>query len=208
MLVSAGPSLDDNIGFLRESKGKRIIIAVNTVVKKLKLEGITPDIIVMLSPEQILKKHLEGIEDFTTNIPLVMPICGSRSFVSIYRGPIYSIDQELLSRDDSWDFGGTVTSLALNLAFYLKSSSIYLVGSDLAFTGGRNFSKDVAHGEYENIDNELRVESSDGGSVQTNQLYNSFREIIERQISRHPGVKVYNLAEHGAKIKGTIVTGM
>lgn len=35
IIVAAGPSLDDNLQFLRENKGKKTIIAVGTVLKKL-----------------------------------------------------------------------------------------------------------------------------------------------------------------------------
>lgn len=204
ILVSAGPSLDDNIEFLRENRGKMLIIAVNTVLRRLSAENIKPDITVMLSPEDVLKEHVEGIESFTENIPLIMPLCGSKSFVALYKGPIYTIDEEDLSEEKMWDFGGTVTSLGLNVAYNLKAAAIYLIGSDLAFTSGRNFSKGVSHPEYEGLNNSIVVESSDGGTVQTNNLYNTFRDILERQIADHPEVKVYNLSEHGAKIAGTI----
>lgn len=206
ILVSAGPSLDDRIEFLRENQGERLIIAVNTVLRRLMSEGITPDIATMLSPEMILKEHIDGIETFTENIPLIMPLCGSRSFAASYKGPIYAIDEKALSDETTWDFGGTVTSLALNVAYNLHAPNIYLVGSDLAFSGGRNFSQGVAHGEYEDINNSIWVECSDGGKVQTNNLYNTFRDILEKQISDHPNIKVYNLADHGAKIKGTVMS--
>jgi hypothetical protein len=206
ILVSAGPSLDENIEFLRKCQKKKTIIAVNTVLKRLKKESITPDIVTMLSPEVILKEHIDGIESFTENIPLIMPLCGSRTFTALYRGPIYVIDEEALSDVNVWDFGGNVTSLALNVAYNLRASQIYLVGSDLAFSGGRNFSQGVAHGEYEDINNSIWVESTDGGVVRTNNLYNTFREILEKQISDRPSIKVYNLANHGAKIKGAIMS--
>ena len=206
VIVSAGPSLDENISFLRDCKGKKLIIAVNTVLRKLRDENIVPDVVTMLSPDMILREHIEGVEPFTEGIPLVMPLCGSRSFTALYKGPLYVIDQKMILNNEKWDFGGTVTSLALNLAYNLNATKIFLVGSDLAFTGGKNFSRGVAHGEYEDINNSIWVDSSDGGKVQTNNLYNNFREIIEKQIADKPGVVVVNMAKHGAKIAGTIVS--
>ncbi len=204
VLVAAGPSLDENIDFIRHSKGHRIIIAVNTVLKRLEAEKIKPDLIVMLSPGTNLGSHIEGIEEFTEDVPMIMPLCGSRAFAGLYRGPIYSLDDEDMS-DDRWGFGGTVTSFGLSVSYYLKAREIYLIGCDLAFIEGRNYSQGVAHGIYDGVNNSIEVESSAGGKVKTNNLYNQYRGIIERQIADHPQTKVYNMAKHGAKISGTVI---
>ncbi len=204
VVVSAGPSLDDCIEFIRESKGKRVIIAINAVLKRLEKEKIIPDIVAMLSPNKELSSHIEGIEGYTRDIPMIMPLSGSRTFAMSYEGPLFFLNDDASSEDYNWVFGGTVASLALCIAYYLKASKVYLIGSDLAFSGGKNYSSGGAHSEYEEINNDLLVEATDGGMVKTKLQYNVFRDIIENQIAQHPETKVYNLAKHGAKISGTI----
>ncbi len=204
VLVSAGPSLDDCIDYLKGEADTKIVIAVNTVLRRLEKENITPDVVVMLADDDSLSEHIEGVEEAFANTPLIMPLSGSRTFTSLYRGPIYAIEDKEIISSNKWNFSGTVTSLALNLAYILKSRHIYLIGSDLAYTGGRNFSKGVAHDEYSGMTDGIWVKSTDGGKVQTNNLYNSFRRILESQIAEHPEAEVYNLAGHGAEIAGTI----
>lgn len=206
VVVSAGPSLNDNIDFIRRNAGAKLIICINAALKRLESEGIYPDIVVALDPKRSLASHIEGIEAFTESIPLVITANASYTFVNRYRGPKYVVnDYERTSDGFEWNFGGTVASFALDLAYYLGAENIYLVGSDLAFSGNRNFADGVAHGANEGIVNSVTVESNDGGVVETTRLYNKYRDILEVQISKHPDKKVYNMASHGAKIKGTLL---
>ncbi len=206
VVISAGPSLDDNIEFLKKSLGNKVLIAINASLRRLEKEGIKPDVVVALDPLPSLEKHIDGIEDFFNQIPLVMPLNTSCTFAKKYKGKKYIISDFNKTTDGfKWNFGGTVASLGIDLAYYLKSTKIYLVGSDLAFSCGKNYAGSVAHQEKEGINNEIEVESNDGSIVKTNNLYNSYRQMIEGQIACHPEIQVNNLAMHGARIKGTIV---
>ena len=211
IIVSAGPSLNDNIDFIRESVGKRTIIAINAVLKRLYKENIKPDIIVMIDPLKTMRDHLSGAESITEGVPLITTLNSNYDFVEAYMGPIYIIPngedekQEPCERGIPWEnVGGTVASLGLEAAYYLGAQKIYLVGSDLAYTNGNNYASGVAHGEKEAIVDKNVVDAVGGGKVSTNELYNMYRGIIENQIAMHPEVKVYNRAFGGARIEGTI----
>ena len=97
------------------------------------------------------------------------------------------------------DTGGPLTA-----NYFGEKEGEHAIAS-IGFPGGKNYSTGVAHKENDGMNNQIWVDSSDGGKVQTNNLYNSFRAIIEAQILNHPEVTVYNLSEHGAKISGTVV---
>ena len=207
-IVSAGPSLNDNIDFLKNSSQQIGIIAINTVLRRLVSEGIRPDIIAMLDPLPALEEHLKGIEEYTKNIPLVMPSTGSCAFVEKYQGPRYYIpeNERIDTEGFQWSFGGTVASLALDLAYFLGAEKIYLIGSDLAYSGGVNYADSLVHKKDSGTIGEqkrLMVPANDGGMVQTNPLYNRYREILENQIRIHSEIKVLNLASKGARIQGT-----
>ena len=134
-----------------------------------------------------------------------MPINASCTFAKKINAKKYIISDYNKTKDGFiWNFGGTVASLGIDVAYYLKATKIYLVGSDLAYSGGKNYAGCVAHQENEGMNNEIEVESTDGGMVKTNNLYNSYRQMIEKQIACHQDVPIYNLAQHGAKINGTI----
>ncbi|MCR5249159.1 MAG: DUF115 domain-containing protein [Lachnospiraceae bacterium] len=202
VLVSAGPSLNDNLDFLRESVGKRTVMVVNTAIRKLEKEMIRPDAAILLDPNPVLKDHIEGIEIFTEDIPLVADLTASKEFLSLYRGKVFFLPRDGMTGEHRWDFGGTVASLGLDLAFFLGAKKIYLIGSDLAYPGGANYADGVSRQTAEGVDETVEVLSSDGSMVKTNLLYNCYRRILERQIASHPDVQVFNMSRHGAKIAG------
>ena len=143
-------------------------------------------------------------EEYTYNIPIVFPTNGSQAFIARYKGPKYALyNYEMTKSGFKWNFGGTVASLGIDLAYFLEAGKIYLIGSDLAFPNNQNYAEGVAHNTTEGINNTIFTYSVDGGLVATNNVYNEYRKIIERQIAFHPDIPVYNMSRHGADISGT-----
>lgn len=205
VVVSAGPSLDDSIPFIRESVGKRVIISVNTSLRRLAKEEIPADIAVAIDSNPILGNHAKGIEEYTENIPLILTENASQRFSTAYRGKKYLVtDYDKTEDGFIWNFGGTVASFGLDIACYLKASKVYLVGNDLAYSSDKNFASGVSHSENESMESDpVLVEGTDGNEVRTSNIYNKYRHIIEEQVRKHPEIPVVNMAKHGAKIKGT-----
>ncbi len=210
-VVSAGPSLNDNIEFLKKHKENLLIIAVNSSLKRIAAEGIKADISVMLDPAPKTERYLDNIEDYTEDIPMITVSNGSRAYIDRYRGKMYLITDEEYGRDSAgyvWSFGGTVASLGLDVAFFLGAENIFLIGNDLGFPGGKNYAAGLAHAEKEGMVGEMLnnpvTKSVDGGEIYTTVLYESYRHILESQICRHPEAKVYNMSRHGAIIDGAL----
>lgn len=207
MVVSAGPSLDDNIDFIKRHSADMCIIAINAVLKRLASEGIKADITAMLDPYSRLADHLSGIADYTKDIPLVTVLNGCQSFNRIYQGPKYLIEGSDTDGFE-WQFEGTVASLALDLAFFLGAQKIYLIGSDLGFPENRSYARGLVHRETDGMpvdsDGGRVVEAVDGKKIRTTVIYESYRKTLERQIQAHPSVTVYNMSHNGAKIAGTL----
>ncbi|MBR5422096.1 MAG: DUF115 domain-containing protein [Lachnospiraceae bacterium] len=206
-VVSAGPSLNENIMFLRENAATMLIISVNAAMKRLFDERIYPDVVTMLDPRSELVHHLEGIAMFTWDIPLIMPVTGSYTFAEDYKGPTYLMpDNDEVTDGYKWGYGGTVSSMALDIAYYFGAQEIYLIGNDLAYSGGNNYADGLVHEKGEGMIRDAReylVPSVEGGTVRTDPLYIVYRNIIEEQIRDHPGVSVINMSKHGAFIAGT-----
>ena len=207
VVVSAGPSLDDNIDFIKQHSKDMCIIAINASLRRLASEGIRPDIAAMLDPQPWLAGHLEGIAEYTKDIPLVTVLNGCQSFNKIYQGPKYLIEGTKTDGFE-WQFEGTVASLALDLAFFLGAQKIYIIGSDLGFPENRNYAKGLVHNETEGMSADAEggpsVEAVDGQIIRTTVIYEMYRKTLEKQIRSHPSVKVYNMSQHGAKIEGTL----
>ncbi|MCR5419500.1 MAG: DUF115 domain-containing protein, partial [Lachnospiraceae bacterium] len=124
VIVAAGPSLDYCTNFINDSKGKKGIIAVNTVIKRLAKEMITPDIIVAADSRKQLLDHLSGYEQFTKNISLIADETTFWQYIANYLGDICLVPTPNgkglpLSNPDGaelWEIYGTVSSLALETA--------------------------------------------------------------------------------------------
>ena len=211
IIISAGPSFDDSLAFLKKSKGKRGLIAVNTVLRRLLQEDIVPDIIAAADQFDELVKHIKGIESSTKDIILIADWLLNRNYLSLYEGTVCfvrtnassKITQDFLPNEPVWDISGTVACLAIEAAIHLRAKTIYLVGQDLAYPSGRKYAKKMPHPEAPEANWEIKVPSVDGSMVDTSEAFDWFRKAIEFQISKYNSVSFINLSKHGAKIYGT-----
>ncbi|MBQ8945523.1 MAG: motility associated factor glycosyltransferase family protein [Lachnospiraceae bacterium] len=206
IVVGAGPSLNDAVGFLRDSKGKRGIIAVNTVLKRLCIEGIMPDISVAADRYAQLEDHIRGIEDYTADVPLIADQLTNWRYTGAYKGMIVFVKTSAGNNEpedsDIWKIGGTVSSMGIEAAARLDAKTIYLVGLDLAYPGGQKYAVGMPH-HQENMEGVLvQVPSVDGNMVETSEVFCWFREVIEEQIATHNGIRFVNMSKHGALING------
>ena len=143
-IVAAGPSLAKNIDELKKVGDKGIIIAVDTVFKRLVDEGVIPDIVMAVDPQDKITKFFEGVSSPDTL--LVTEATVSKKIISNYKGGILFITSvfpmgkwlEGFSSDKGEiDIGGSVATAAYGLALKLGASPIIFCGLDLAYPGGQ-----------------------------------------------------------------------
>lgn len=209
IIVGGGPSVDYNIDYLKEEKGKSVIIAVSTIVKRLLNEAVRPDYIIAIDMVEKLYKHIEGIEDI--GIPLIMSDYVNWRFGEKYKGEKYLIptDGKFFSKElyraaniKPWNAPGTVTSAAIDVVVRLGAKTITLVGVDLAYPG--NYSHAGGTLDYQEINKEgcIKVPAVNGGEVETTLFLKAFLREIEWMIRNNPGVSFYNKSKYGALIQG------
>lgn len=211
VIVGAGPSLNDNADFIVDSVGKRTICAINASLKWFSRNNIIPDVCTALDPHDSLVPHIEGIEDFSKNVPLVMDCVTNRRYAEMYKGPryyIYSTATALtIGREnvigDIWEIGGTVTSMAIDLAYRMGAKKIYVIGADLAYPDGVTYANGVGHDTGKWIEVEETLISVDDKIIPTSIKFNEYKGMIEDQIAGYHGVEVINKSLHGAYLNGT-----
>ena len=210
VVVAAGPSLDVNMSFIRESQNNKAIVAVNTVLRRLPAEGITPDLIVAADPRPQLLDHIKGFEDNTRGITLIADETTCWEYIDKYQGDICLVPTPNggglpLSNPDNmdiWPISGTVVTLGIETALRLGAKKIYLVGLDLGYPGGVSYAKGVSQKREEGKKGNCQVKSVDGRMIESNQVFDMFITIIERQIAAHPEVTFINMSPNGALIRG------
>lgn len=221
IVVSAGPSLDKNIEYLKKAKGKAVIIAVDTIVEKLLNNGITPDFMCSIERIEEVYKFFYKDKKIPEHVTLTAPLLLRPEIFEEFKGNIVIplrqnvgeyiwLNQNLEFNNDSFISMGTSSAhLAFGLAHHLGASPIVLVGQDLAY--GESIEQSHSSGtiyddnHFDNLRNTAILETPGyyGGIVKTNQIWNDFRKWFELEIDSK-GLYVINATEGGSKIAGCI----
>jgi len=213
LVIAGGPSVDENIEFIKNAKNNGITtIAVGTVFKKLLKLGIRPDFVTACDPFVSVSYQFTDIED-NMEVPFLCGLETDFRAAKAYTGPKYFVPTGGISRQtymmikdsvkELLPSGTTVTSFSYCIAAYLGAKEIILVGADYGFPGGvthasgTNDRTEVQEGQYE------KVLSNDGSMIEANPQMILYREEMESLVSQYPEIKTYNLSKHGSKIAGT-----
>ncbi|MCW5764652.1 MAG: DUF115 domain-containing protein [Phycisphaeraceae bacterium] len=156
VVVSAGPSLERNVGLLSrpEVRDRVVIIAAQTVLKTLLARGIRPHFVTALDFHEISARFYEGltardVEGITLVVePKVNPAvtsafpgsirCAADGFLDLVLG------DELARPMGAIRPGATVAHLAYYLARWLGCDPVALIGQDLGFTDGQYYAAGAA----------------------------------------------------------------
>lgn len=210
-IVASGPSLSNDLPWLKRHQDRLIILAAHSTIKVLKQHGIRPDFLCSLDTE--IDDELMDKLDFDYEIP----------FISFYKA-----DPKILARfkkvllineankansvyfhNARTETHPTTGNLSASAAVFAKPAELYFVGLDLAF---RSTTQEHVAG-YWLGDEDVVAESTQPGLAQANfpesqgfiytqSYYDAARMSLESLLVQLDGkTQVYNLAD-GAKIVG------
>ena len=144
-MVSAGPSLDKNIGIIKSARNQILVITVATALKPLLRNNIEPDFVIAIdSNEESIQSF--NIEMVPEGLWLIYDPCIPFSVCSLFktRKIVMESNIELAKwiTDHSEKKGilentSSVAHSAFHLARYMGCEPIILVGQDLSFEGNR-----------------------------------------------------------------------
>lgn len=209
-LVAAGPSLDYNLEYLKQvDKENSVIIAVGTVFRKMIKEQIPVDYVVVSDANYRVTGQIRGVEE--QQIPLLILSTANYRLGREYQGPKYLIYQEdfSLAQDAAKSkngftcrVGGSVSTVALDLAVKRGCKKIVAVGLDLAYT--RNFvhAEGTSRRNISDVRNLRVIKDIYGKEVYTTCAMDKYRQWIEEHIKHIEDVEFYNATEGGANIRG------
>lgn len=209
-IVAAGPSLDKNVGLLKVKPKNALILATGTVYRKLMKLGIQVDYVVIADPNPKIRNQIQGLEG--QQIPLLLLSTAYQGFAKKYAGDGYIIYQEGFKKAEEYakinqkmtfDTGGSVSTLALDICIQFKCSKIVFVGLDLAYTNNFAHADGTSRRVAGNTDHLKKIPSIDGGKVPTSHIFEGFIRWFEQRL-RKPDVTmdVIDATEGGALITG------
>ena len=151
ILVGAGPSLDKNLLYLARAKERSVLIASDAALKPLLKHGIEPEFVMVLDPQEEIAKFLTGIP--SNKFTLVAPTIVHPRILSLWEGTVvfyhkFAPDISVLTQVQKempevgvLTPGGTVLSVAYDLAFQIGASPIIFVGQDLSYDKKNTYSR-------------------------------------------------------------------
>lgn len=203
VLAASGPSLDLNLKNLKEARQKVIIFSVGSAAKTLIQNGIIPDMVCIIDPQDIVFEQLKEVYD--KNIPLCFLSTANNETVSKWVGKKYMFFNDEKSsnayKDVYIETGKSVATAALSIAIECKPLKIVFVGQDLAYINDKSHCED--YGDNLNIGFDY-VEGVNGEKLVTNEGFLYFKAWIENKIKKTRGIEFINCSS-GADIKGTKV---
>ncbi len=229
LFVGAGPSLGDNIQWLKENKDKFLIIAIAATYKILFKHGIKPDIVATLDPQYSVlntkhfdKENVKLLKDcyvlsaINTDQRILDRFNQEKLFLYEMLKPIHSLNICY----KGFSVGEMTASIILALGF----KEMYLLGLDFAINQetGSSHTNEYKSKEYDiDFKDKLYDESSDEFSldkelitvkgnlreeVYTNRLFYLSLDALSSNFTliKKPFQKIYNLSNHGAFISSSI----
>ncbi len=222
ILVASGPSLEEEIANLKEirQKGLAYIFSVGTAINALVRRGIYPHAACTYDPSeenQIVCREVQ--EKGIQSIPLIFGSTVGYETVEKYPGPKMHmlISQDALAAfylkpqgSDGLDFVTDASSIAvitLQLLYKLGFNPIILVGQNMAYLDGKNYTDGSTYPSHEACQMHLKsatlVKDVNGNDVPSSESYIRIRLQIENYLRHYQDVNVINTTKNGAHIEGT-----
>lgn len=145
-IVSAGPSLDKNILYLKKVRNRGIVIAVDTALKPLLKRNIHPHFTVTVDPSYYNYLHIMGTEDSIRNYLIAETGIANRVYKDFQKKiftvslgkPLFKMIENTIGQVGELTAWGSVISLAVHIAVYLGLNPIVFLGQDFAYSNLRN----------------------------------------------------------------------
>ena len=210
-LIAGGPSLGNSIEVLKARPVDSIIICVGTSAKRLIAENIDPDYVIISDPLPAMERQLNQPFNYNKTSLLFLATTYSEA-VKKFFGSRYIVYQNGFQKSEDaakeegmplFQTGGSVTTLALDIALNAEASHIYCMGCDMAYTYNQMHvsgvdDKDGIPKDAEN----RRVRGVNGDVLETAQNLDSYRRWIEKRLKNfHGTVQITNISD-GAYIEG------
>ena len=219
-IVAAGPSLDQNIQFLKQVQDKAVIICVDSALTALLYNDIRPDFVTSIDYKD---DTYEKIVNIITDIPahtgllvyswvapkIVRNFPGNRKFYLFTETGIDKWVNSLVTGKKYFAGSSSVANLNFIAAKLMGCSPVIFIGQDLSYGAGQAHSKSAILTAQDHVRTCLEtgkdivwIKGVQGGKVPTTRGMKSVLDVFERLIINNPGDYI-NCSTGGAHIAGT-----
>ncbi len=205
IVVASGPSLKDQLDWLRNVRADHVVIAVNSALRPLRAAGITPDYVVAIDAHPALAAH---VADVPATVPLVHGVAVHGDLLRAWPGPRFATRlsgprYEALPtpRGRLWS-AGTVTHTACALARHLGAQELVLLGADFSYPAGRtHLAGAPAASDLVDEGRRLKVTDGLGGEAPTDVNLLGYLRDLDDWLGAHPDLRARKRGREGAAMR-------
>jgi hypothetical protein len=211
IILGGGPSLDEEIEWIKANQNNIVLIAVSRIAKLLLSHNITPHLIVSVDPYDVSFDVSKEQLLLPEKVLFLQANCVNPSLLaqwhgrSIYIGKRFPWEEK--SDEDTHSLGGpTVTNTALKAAIEMGFTTVLLAGVDLCHSksGVTHASKSIEANVGPLLGQPgVWVETYAGDMAETQIAFNNAVSSLSAQAedAKKDGVTIYNLSKNAAKAK-------
>ncbi|PUE64468.1 motility associated factor glycosyltransferase family protein [Arcobacter caeni] len=225
LYIAAGPSLDENLEWIKVNQNKFFIVTIGAAYKKLLLNNIKIDMISTIDESDILEKlqfDNESVAKISNDTIILASVMTNEKILKKFNEKklfLFEIFTPFHLNNIVYD-GFSVGEITLALLMNFNPKKIYLIGLDLALnqTTGESHSKaSGSNVQVLNLEKKqnrdifivdeslIKVKGNFKKEVFTTSLFYSSIKSAELKISRkNKNLSIYNLSTNGAYFQGTI----
>lgn len=225
LYLAAGPSLDENLEWIKENQDKFFIVTIGAAYKKLLSNNIKIDIITTVDESDILGKLQfddESVSKISKDTIILASVMTNEKILKKFNQEklflfeiftAFQIDNNVF---DGFSIGEIVLAILLNL----NPKEIFLIGLDLALnqnTGASHSKNSDSLIQVLNLEKEqnrdtfiideslIKVKGNLEEEVFTTPFfYSSIKSAEAKILNKNNDTTIYNLSNHGAFFEGTI----
>lgn len=216
IIVGAGPSLDKNIDFLQQAKGKALIFSVDGAMNSLMNKEIIPDVVSSIERVELTANFYKK-KEIPNDVIYVGPnVVLGNIFEKFSRIIFTGRYGDALFRNFNESIGFTNINIGINVshvliafARHLGCNPIIFTGLDLAYTNGRthtekfseNFDQSFMNNYKQNV---VYVKGQNGERLESFEHFKHTKSWIESMIAEDKEAMFINATEGGANIEGAV----
>ena len=226
LYIAAGPSLDDNIDWIKKNHNRFFIVTIGAAYKKLLANDIHIDIISTLDQDfkALNEKQFddESVEKISKNTIIFASNMTNENILKKFNRNnlfLYEVFSKL-HKDNIVFQGFSVGEITLNILLDLNIKKLYLVGLDLALnqetgesnakdsnsaTTKLNLNEKINRDTYSARESLIKVKGNYREYVYTTPMFFSSIKSLEEKVKiKSEDVVIYNLSTNGAFFNGVI----
>jgi|TARA_B110000467_G_scaffold161870_1_gene183841 hypothetical protein len=226
LMVSAGPSLDTVLPYLKHLQDNFVLTCVDTAFPVLLKNGIHPEYVFSLDPQYESAFHFAGYTKGSTK--LIFTPTANHNVLKNFYGDCFVIykeghalgQHEEIEKKGVTQAGGSVACLGVDALIQFGCDPIFLIGQDCALTGDRYYSKhsrfnqqlfsqiagsaqlNWLHQKKFQKKKPVKIKNTYGNDMLTDQLMYSYLRNLEEISMQNKNTRIYNLCSQGAAIEG------